>query len=72
MTRVVYLNDRGVDYDSAEQHFDAVADWARQNCASFCGHHVQDVSDVSYQYDFIAEYRFNDAQDAAWFELKWR
>jgi hypothetical protein len=70
--KVVYLNDTGIDYDHAEQHFDTAAEWAKINCPSFLGYHIQDTSDVSYLYDFVTEYRFNDPRDAVWFQLKWK
>ena len=68
----VYLNDTGIPYEHAEQHFRDVTVWAKQNCASFVGHEVTDVSDVSLTNDFIARYIFNDAKDAEWFALKWK
>lgn len=72
MTTVVYLNDKNLDYFHAEEHFEIAANWAKKQCSSFIGFHVQDVSDVSYEYDFVAEYRFKDIKDAIWFELKWK
>lgn len=69
--KLVYLNDSGIPYEQAEEYFAEAALWAKNQCHSFIGHHVQDVSDVSYQYDFIAEYRFKDPKDAMLFELKW-
>jgi hypothetical protein len=70
--KVVYLNDTGIPYDEAHTYFKTVADWARAHCQSFVDYHIQDVSDVSYQNDFIAQYGFNDPKDALMFELKWR
>lgn len=70
--KVVYLNDSNLDWDLATQYFEDAAKWAQDQCSSFSGHHVQDVSDVSYVYDQVAEYRFADSKDAVWFELKWR
>lgn len=70
--KLVYLNDRNLDYLDAKEHFECAAIWARKQCSSFVGYNVQDVSDVSYIYDQIAEYKFTDAKDAIWFELKWR
>lgn len=69
---LVYLNDQHVPYEHAEEHFAQAAAWAREHCASFVDYHVQDTSDVSYQYDFVTQYRFRDHKDAAWFELKWK
>jgi hypothetical protein len=67
----IYLNDSNMSYDFAEQHFLNADLWAREYCASYRGHNVQDVSDVSYQYDNIALYLFEDEQDALLFRLKW-
>jgi hypothetical protein len=68
----VYLNDTGIPYEQAEDYFEQAALWAKQQCKSFMGYHIQDTSDVSYQYDFVTEYRFADPKDAVWFELKWK
>lgn len=68
----VYLNDSGISYERAESYFKSAADWAKTQCQSFIDCRVQDVSDVSYQYDYIAEYRFKDPKDALIFELKYR
>ena len=72
MTKVVYLNDSGIAYEQAELYFKSAAEWAKIQCQSFIGCHVQDVSDVSLTNDYIAEYRFKDTKDAVWFELKWK
>lgn len=69
---VVYLNDNGITYEQAEEHFAEAADWAKKQCPSFVGYHVQDVSDVSYVNDYITSYHFKDPKDAVWFELKWK
>jgi hypothetical protein len=68
----VYLNDAKMDYDFAEQHFYNANLWAREHCQSYKGHNIQDVSDVSYYYDNIALYLFEDEQDALMFRLKWQ
>ena len=67
----VYLNDSKISYDQAEAYFEQAADWAKSQCFSFKGCHVQDVSDVSYHYDFVAAYHFHDPKDAVLFELRW-
>jgi hypothetical protein len=67
----VYLNDSNMSCDFAEQHFWNANLWALEHCSSYRGHNVQDVSDVSYQYDAIALYLFEDEQDALLFQLKW-
>lgn len=70
--KLVYLNDSGIDYLNAREHFETIATWARSQCPSFVSYRVEDVSDVSYEWDLIAEYKFRDPKDAIWFELKWR
>ena len=68
----VWLNDTGRNWDEAEDYFYQAAQWAEVQCTSFIGYDIQDVSDVSYHYDQIALYRFNDEQDALMFKLKWK
>jgi hypothetical protein len=67
----VYLDDRNLSYNFAEQHFSDADLWAREYCASYQGHNVQDVSDFSYQHDFIALYLFKEERDATMFMLRW-
>jgi hypothetical protein len=69
---VVYLNDTGIPYEQAEEYFAEAAAWASRQCPSFIDYHVQDVSDVSYTNDFIAEYGFEDPKDAMLFQLRWK
>ncbi len=69
---VVYLNDTGIPYEQAEEHFAEAAAWASRQCCSFIDYHVQDVSDVSLTNDFITAYHFRDPKDALMFELKWK
>jgi hypothetical protein len=68
----VYLNDAKMDYDQGEIHFHNANHWARENCQSYKGHNIQDVSDVSYYYDNIALYLFEDERDALMFRLRWQ
>lgn len=70
--KVVYITDKGIPYEQAEDYFAEAASWASQHCLSFVDYHVQDVSDVSYQYDFVTEYKFRDPKDALLFELKYK
>jgi hypothetical protein len=70
--KVVYLDDTGIPYENAQAHFKEAAEWAKQQCSSFLGYHVQDVSDVSLINDYVTEYRFRDPKDAIWFQLKWK
>jgi hypothetical protein len=69
--KLVYLTDGNIPYEEAEEYFQEAADWAKQNCGTFISHSVQDMGDFSYEYDQIAEYRFNDIKDAIWFQLRW-
>lgn len=69
---VVYLNDSKIAYEDAESYFDEAAAWASRQCQSYIDYHVQDVSDVSYIYDHVAEYRFRDPKDALLFQIKWK
>ena len=69
---VVYLNDTGIRYEDAEEFFAKAAAWASRQCVSYIDYHFQDVSDVSYIYDYIAEYGFDDPKDALMFALKWK
>ena len=70
--KVVYLNDTGITYEKANDYFEEAANWAIQQCVSFVGYHVQDVSDFSYTNDFVTEYQFIDPKDALLFQLKWK
>jgi hypothetical protein len=70
--KLVYLNDSKIDYNQAEEYFAEAAAWASRQCHSFVDYHVQDVSDVSYSCDHIAQYQFKDPKDALMFELKWK
>lgn len=70
--KIVYLTDENKNYDSAYKHFKEAGAWAKENCKSFISYDIQDVGDVSYVYDQVAEYKFNDVKDAIWFELRWR
>ena len=69
---VVYLNDTKIPYEQAEEYFAEAAAWASRQCLSFIDYHVQDVSDFSYLYDHVAQYQFNDPQDALMFQLKYK
>lgn len=68
----VYLNDARMDWDESEVYFHNADAWAREHCRSYQGHNVQDVSDVSYVYDNIGLYLFNDERDATMFTLRWK
>lgn len=67
----VYLNDTGMSYDDAKQHFLKAHHWARKNCPSYRLHAVVEVADFSYTNDLIARYTFQDEKDVIMFQLKW-
>ena len=69
----VYVNDskNTYSYNRLEQYWLDIDSWARNNCASYVGYDVQDVSDVSLQWDEVGEYRFFDEKDTVLFKLKW-
>lgn len=69
---VVYLTDEKIKYEESQAYFESAENWAKENCPSFISLHVQDVSDVSYVYDHVASYQFNDPKDAMWFQMKWK
>lgn len=67
----IYLNDRNMDYVAAQKRFYEAATWAREQCKSYAGIDIVDVSDFTTNYDTVAEYRFYDEQDATLFALRW-
>jgi hypothetical protein len=70
--KVVYITDKGIPYDRAEDYFAEAAAWASRQCPSFINYHVQDVSDASYVNDYVTSYHFKDPKDALFFELKYK
>ena len=68
----VILNDRGMDYDQSDKFYILADQWAQQNCPSYVGYTVQDVSDVSLIWDQLADYEFRDEKDVMIFTLKWK
>lgn len=63
------------DDDIEKKHYTtpwAVRRWAQENCKSFVWMHEQDVSDASYQWDYIYAFYFYEEKDANWFQLKWK
>lgn len=67
----VYLNDVNLTYNDAHHRFCEAAIWARENCSSYYGIDIVDVSDFAANYDTVAEYRFYHEQDATLFALRW-
>ena len=68
----VILNDTGMSYEQSDIYFAEADQWAQKNCPTYVGYQVQDVSDVSYQWDQLASYTFRDEKDVVLFTLKWR
>jgi hypothetical protein len=72
MDLTVIVNDeKSGGYEFNEDYFATIDAWARAHCTSYQGYHVQDVQDVSLQWDDLAQYRFGDEQDLVIFRLKW-
>lgn len=69
----ILIDDSGsADYYQNAEYFAGIDQWAQKYCPSYVGYHVQDVSDVSLQWDEIACYQFREDKDANWFLLKWK
>ena len=68
----VYLTDENRTLEQSLDYYDAADHWANENCSSYVGYDVQDVSDVSYYYDTVARYVFDNEQDVVLFTLKWK
>lgn len=68
----VYLNDTGIAYERIYQHYGTADRWAREHCSSYQGYEPVDVSDVSLTNDVIAQYLFDNEQDATIFLLRWK
>lgn len=68
----VLINDGlSPNYESNHDYFASIDQWAQQHCPTYVGYTVQDVSDVSLQWDEIASYEFRDEKSANWFKLRW-
>jgi hypothetical protein len=68
----VYLTDENRTLEQSRIYYNDADRWASENCSSYVGYDVQDVSDVSYYYDTVACYVFDDEQDVVMFTLKWK
>jgi hypothetical protein len=71
MIEVLINDSKAGGYEKNTSYFADIDAWAKEFCPSYVGYHVQDVSDVSLQWDEIAAYWFEDEQSANWFKLKW-
>ena len=73
MVDVLISDERSPDYYKNSEYFADIDAWAQVMLGSkYLGYHVQDVSDVSLQWDEIACYQFADEQSANWFKLRWQ
>lgn len=72
MTEVLITDEDSGGYEHNKFYFSKIDLWAQQQCPSYTGYTVVDVSDTSGQWDEIAAYSFQDEKDVAWFKLKWR
>jgi hypothetical protein len=70
-TRILITDENSNGYEYNQEFFGIRDAWAQENCSSYAGFDVVDVSDNSLQWDEIAEYRFNEDRDAVLFKLKW-
>lgn len=68
----VYLDDTGIPYEQVYEHYGTASRWARDHCVGYQGYETADVSDFSMTNDVIAQYLFNNEQDATIFSLKWK
>ena len=68
---IITLNDKNKNWDQASQYYRDANSWALENCASYDGHEVIDVSDFSYEHDLLAQYTFKNEQDSFMFILRW-
>lgn len=71
MIEVLITDSKSGGYDFNASYFINIHLWAEEFCPGYKGYQVQDVSDVSLQWDEIAAYFFEDEKSANWFRLKW-
>lgn len=68
---VLITDERSPNYDQNKFYFESIDRWAQIHCPTYIGYHVQDVSDVSLQWDEIGCFQFNDEKDQMFFTMKW-
>jgi hypothetical protein len=68
---VLITDEESGGFEKNAAYFSSIDQWAREYCSGYKGYNVQDVSDVSLQWDEIAAYFFEDEKSATWFKLKW-
>lgn len=67
----VYLNDKGRNWDQALDFYNEADAWAKENCPSYQGYEMQDVTDFSTIHDILAMYMFENEEDVLLFTLRW-
>ena len=72
MVDILITDEGSPDFYKNTEYFASIDQWAQKYCPSYIGYTVQDVSDVSLQWDEIACYQFKEQKDANWFMLKWK
>lgn len=66
----VIITDDEVSYDTTEDYFRTLCDWAKENVQDgFIGYEIVDVSDISYKNDVLGVYKFTEKKYADWFYL---
>jgi len=75
--KAIYLSDKNISYEEAQQLFVDADKWAQDTCSTYQGYKVEDVSDFSWDGCSIlvasyAEYIFEGDQDAVVFKLRWK
>jgi capsule polysaccharide export protein KpsC/LpsZ len=68
---LLVTDEKSPNYEQNRRYFFAIHFWAKEHCKSYLDFHIQDVSDVSLQWDEIACYKMTDEADATLFRLKW-
>lgn len=72
MIEILVNDGKSPSYEHNGVYFTEIDLWAKEHCKTYTGFHVQDVSDVSYQWDEIACYFFQEENaDTTLFRLKW-
>jgi len=71
MFKMILTDERYPNYEDNRIYFEEAAEWAQKYCPSFVSMDIADVSDVS-QWDQLAEYKFTDDKDLAFFILRWK
>lgn len=66
----VCIGDR-IEWKNTYEEFYKIRHWACKNCKSFYEMMISDVSDLSMNYEYVAEFRFIEERDATLFRLRW-